>query len=228
MSVTLAIPEHFLMCGRAHCPVGGALPSGSVVAMRGCTWSAPVFGWICVSSCFPSEHCIVPSWSMLVASLASGFNVWADQHVFYWIIIHSHIISIVSVPVLMMFKLKVTVYSQVIITVRLTSTKTRQMSGEQDINRQIYLCVLTLWKKALWSIKEMCFVSSLNTMWHNSDDRGTSAQCKKSTNIFIRFAVSKVFKSEKAAGRNVTDKHNYFQFKSCSFKSFLNQEAWYW
>lgn len=61
MSVTLAIPEHFLLCGRAHCPVGGALPSGSVVAMRGCTWSAPVFGWICVSSCFPSEHCIVPS-----------------------------------------------------------------------------------------------------------------------------------------------------------------------
>ena len=227
MSVSLAIPEHFLLCGMAHCPAGGALPSGSVVAMRGlylvCTsvWVDLCVKWLPIRTL----HCT--KLITVIASIASGFNVWAVQSVLYRIIIHSHIISIVSPRP---YDVQTWSYCFVIAKSLLLWGLQVRRHDKCLVSRtstDMYLCVLTPWKKALWSIKEICFVSSLSTMWHNSDDRGTSAQCKKSTNILTSFAVSKVFKSEKAAGRNVADKHNYFQFKSCSFKSFLNQEACY-
>ena len=40
--VPRADSEQCLCCVRAHCP----LPLGSVVVMRGCTWSTIVFGWV--------------------------------------------------------------------------------------------------------------------------------------------------------------------------------------
>ena len=44
--VPQAVPEQCLQGVRGHCPAGGPLPSGSVVVMRGCTWSTTVFGWV--------------------------------------------------------------------------------------------------------------------------------------------------------------------------------------
>ena len=43
--------EQFLWSVREHGPDGGAIGAvGSAVAMRGCTWSATVFGWVAMSS----------------------------------------------------------------------------------------------------------------------------------------------------------------------------------
>lgn len=101
--------------------------------------------------------------------------------------------------------------------------KTNQMSQTEDINRHVHQHVLPLWKKAPWSIIEIRIASSLDTMWHNTDDdRDPSALWKKkNTNILISFAVSKVSHLKSSW----ESKHNYYQFKSSSFKCFLNQEA---
>ena len=67
--------------------LGGPLPSGNAVAMRGFTWSTAVFGW-CVSSGtdmnaktqgYPTEHYVVTRWSMLPVS---GLNVVAHPGLF--------------------------------------------------------------------------------------------------------------------------------------------------
>lgn len=114
---------------------------------------------------------------------------------------------------------------QAIVNGRLTSIKPRQQT-------RLSVCAA--------NVKENPVRYNRNTlcehlvMWHNTNDRETSAQQKKIKNdiknILISFAVSKLSESEKQLGKMCqqgADKHNYFQFKSCSFKHFLNQEESY-
>lgn len=81
--------------------------------------------------------------------------------------------------------------------------------------------------------RKPCFVSSLDTMWQNTDDdddRDPSAlRQKKNTHKHLyKFYSEKSFQAWEAAGKVLqqhADKHNYYQFRSSSFKCFLNHEA---
>lgn len=79
--------------------------------------------------------------------------------------------------------------------------RAREMSQPQRIRRQVYQCALPLWKKALWSIISICFVSILGTMWHNTDNDGdASASGERKHKHLNKICSWKSFQSEKALG----------------------------